>query len=72
MADPVTFALTEGEKHHPLWVRLRAHFTDRLAQARVRNDRPDLREWETATLRGQIKELKAIIALGDDRPLTGD
>ena len=64
------FALTDGERHHPLWTRLSAHLTERLRELRGRNDGP-LNELETATLRGQINCLKGIIALGDDPPTDG-
>ena len=64
------FALTDGERHHPLWTRLSAHLTERLRELRGRNDGP-LNEIETATLRGQINCLKGIIALGDDPPIDG-
>ncbi len=62
------FMLTEGEKAHPLWLRLKAHWIDQLAELRVRNDDPSRPELDTAALRGQIKTLKTIIALGDERP----
>jgi len=64
------FVLSDGERHHPLWVRLSAHLTMRLAQLRGKNDGP-LTENETATLRGQIAALKAIINLGDEPPRDG-
>jgi hypothetical protein len=67
----IDFDLSEHDKAQGLWLRLRAHLEDRLAAARVRNDGA-LSESETAMLRGEIKTLKRIIALGDDRPdLTG-
>lgn len=66
------FELSGHDKVHPLWMRLKAHLEDRLASARRQNDRPQS-EAETALLRGEIKALNRIIALGDDRPLmTGD
>lgn len=68
---PPPFELSEGEKAHPLWLRLKAHMEMRLAQCRAKNDDTTLTEAETQTLRGQIRTLKGIIALGDDRPLTG-
>ena len=64
------FALTDGERHHPLWTRHSAHLTERLRELRGRNDGP-LNELETATLRGQINCLKGLIALGDDPPIDG-
>lgn len=69
MDDP--FTLTEHDKAQGLWRRLEAHLEDRLADARKRNDAA-LTEPETASLRGEIRCLKRIIALGDDRPMTGD
>ena len=68
----IDFELTEHDKVQGLWLRLRAHLDDRLAAARLRNDGA-LSEYQTASLRGEIKTLKHIIALGDDRPdMTGD
>jgi hypothetical protein len=66
------FELSDNDKASSLWLRLKAHLEDRLATARVRNDAV-LPEAETAALRGEIRSLKRIIALGDDRPiLTGE
>ena len=66
------FELTEHDKASSLWVRLLDHLEDRLAAARVRNDMP-MGECETASLRGEIRAMKRIIALGDSRPIvTGD
>jgi hypothetical protein len=62
------FTLTEPDKAQGLWLRLREHLADRLADARKRNDGP-LDPHETASLRGEIRTLKRIIALGDDRPV---
>lgn len=73
MSDPVpAFELSDGEKLNPLWVRLKAHFETRLQSLRIRNDSAKLTEAETASIRGHIQCLKAVIALGDDRPQTGD
>lgn len=70
VADP--FSLSDNDKAQGLWLRLRAHLEARLADARVRNDGA-MGEYETASLRGEIRCLKRIIALGDDRPaMTGD
>jgi hypothetical protein len=51
--------------------RLKAHFETNYKILRARNDSA-LTEIETATLRGHIQFFKAAIALGDDRPQTGD
>jgi hypothetical protein len=64
---PEPFTLSEHDRATGLWLRFKDHLLERLASARIRNDgalSPD----ETASLRGSIKTLKAIIALGDDRP----
>ena len=63
------FTLSESDKAQNLWLRLKDHFVDRLAYARTRNDNPLLSEQDTAALRGEIKTLKGLIALGDDRPI---
>lgn len=68
------FELTADDKAQSLWRRLKAHFEDQLAAARMRNDDPGLSDADTAAIRGEIKTLKAHIRLGDDRPIisTGD
>jgi hypothetical protein len=65
------FELSDGERGHPLWARLKAHLQGRLAAARVRNDDATMTEAQTAALRGQIAAYKTIISFGDDRPVTG-
>lgn len=64
------FELTAGEKASPVWIRLTTYLQAELDLARARNDSPKLSEHDTATLRGDIKRLKALIALNEDRPLT--
>jgi hypothetical protein len=67
------FHLTAHDKAQPLWHRFKNHMLDRLVDARQRNDHPLLSETETAVLRGEIRCLRKLIALGDDPPiLTGD
>ncbi len=40
MSDaPLPFALTEDDRHTGLWLRLKAHLTDELDRARIKNDR---------------------------------
>lgn len=62
------FILSEQDKSTSLWLRLLSHFEDRLALARIRNDAP-LSDHETATIRGEIKALKALIRLNVTRPI---
>jgi hypothetical protein len=72
VTDP--FTLTEADKAQNLWLRLKVYFAARLELARIRNDDAMLTEQATAAIRGEIKTLKGLIALGDDRPVitTGD
>lgn len=65
------FYLSEQDKAQGLWVRLKSHLEDRLAVARQRNDAVQP-ESDTAALRGEIRCLKRLLSLGDDRPMTGD
>lgn len=65
---PDRFELTDADKLNPLWVRLEKHFQNRLTVLRMQND-GDLSDVETGRLRGQIKEVKAILALAKDRPV---
>jgi len=59
------FALSDGEKHHPLWLRLVEHFYEKIDTAHARLE-GEISEQLTATLRGQIKTLRALIALSED------
>jgi hypothetical protein len=62
------FELSQQDRATSLWLRLSAHLEDRQAACRVKNDR-DMPEEETAALRGEIKTLKGLIALGAERPV---
>lgn len=66
------FELSEGDKQNPLWLRLKAHMQGMLEQARKKNDDISLDIVGTALQRGQIKNLKVLIGLGDDRPVVPD
>ena len=65
---PEPFTLSEQDKAQGLWLRFKDHLLERLASARIRNDGA-LDGFETASLRGEIRTLKRILALGDDRPV---
>ena len=69
--DP-PFELTEGERASALWLRLSAHMEKRRAQLRAKNDDIELSDARTAALRGQIKCLSGLIALGDSRRETAE
>jgi hypothetical protein len=62
------FRLSETDKASGLWLRLKDHLEDRIAAARKRNDNIQS-EAETAVLRGEIRALKHLVRLGDDRPI---
>lgn len=64
------FELSDGEKMHPLWVKLKAHLESQIQSKRAQNDSAKLTEAETAALRGHIQCLKVILSLGADRPDT--
>lgn len=64
------FELTSGERHSPLWARLKEHLEARLHQARSKNDGIQS-EQSTADLRGEIRTLKGLIALGTEPPIDG-
>jgi hypothetical protein len=62
------FELTSHDRSSSLWVRLEAHLVEMVAAARRKNDDETITEQQTAALRGRIKCLKSLIALGADRP----
>lgn len=55
--------LTDGERNHPLWCKLDEHLQARLLILRAKNDGP-LDALQTATIRGQITEVKALLSYG--------
>ena len=59
------FALTQADRMSPVWRTLHKYLSERLRILREMNDSERTLEG-TARLRGQIAELKAIIALNDD------
>ncbi len=61
---------TEADRHHSLWLGLMVHLQTRLDQLRVMNDSIELSESATARIRGQIKEVKALMALDKPKPPT--
>ena len=59
------FRPAEHERHTQLWRDLMRHIEARIAELRQRND-ADQDDRATASLRGRIAELKALLAL--DKP----
>jgi len=60
------FSLNDLEARTPLWMRMRGHMEQRLAELRAQNDTP-LDDRKTAELRGRIAMLKELLAA--DKPL---
>lgn len=68
---PEPFALTPGDKISSTWLKLVPYLEEELRIARAKNDdiQGKLTPDETARLRGDIRTLKRIIALGDTLPV---
>ena len=62
-----SFLATE-ERTSPVWLSLKDRLEKKLAELRLQNDHPKLTDVETATLRGHIQCLKAVLALGNEPP----
>lgn len=60
--------LTDDERASGTWRSVQQHLERMLAKKRIENDNPKLTEVETATLRGHVQALKAILALGTKPP----
>lgn len=61
------FSLTDGERVHPLWTKLRTQFEKMLHDQRGKLE-GDQTEQQTAIARGHIRCLRSVIALGDESP----
>ena len=62
--------LTLAERESPLWKKIEKYLDARIDQHRRKNDN-DLDDLKTATLRGEIRECKALLSLGMERPEFG-
>lgn len=60
-ADPV---LDNNDLQSIAWIKLQRHFEARLQELRARND-GNLDAIQTASLRGEIRNLKSSLALGN-------
>jgi hypothetical protein len=63
---PEQFELTAEDLMSGTWRRLQKHLNERLAMLRMRND-SEMSDHETAKVRGQIAEIKALLALGREK-----
>lgn len=59
--------LTDLDRDSVLWEKLATHLTERIVLLRAKNDNRAT-DIETAWLRGQLQEAKAMLALGDEKP----
>lgn len=59
--------LTQQERDHAVWGKISAYAEDRLKLLRASNDN-DHDATQTASIRGQIKELKALLNIAVDAP----
>lgn len=62
------FYLTHEERASAVWKSVERRLREKLEKKRVENDNPELTDVETATLRGHIACLKAMLALGEKPP----
>ena len=62
--EPVV--LTSVDRATELWRKLEKHYEAKLAMLRAKNDNQK-GEAETAALRGQIREVKEFLAIGDEK-----
>ncbi len=60
--------LTSFEIQSSAWVKIREELESRLDSCRKKNDAVMLSDLETANLRGEIRCLKNLLALGDQSP----
>ncbi len=67
MTEPV---LTPHDRQSAVWQKLKAHLDARLATLRVQNDTMPMDRTEKH--RGRIVEVKALLALGEDKPVLED
>lgn len=56
------FSLTESEKHSDLWMKIKAHYEQKLQETRVRNDKP-LDAERKMVIVGQLMEMKYLLSL---------
>lgn len=56
-----------NDRQSPTWRKLKKHFESRLAEMRAKNDN-DLDVIATAKLRGSIRVVQELLALGDQDP----
>jgi len=71
MSTAAEFRLAPSEEASPTWQRLKRYLEARLQRVREQNDSL-LPADQTALLRGEIKALKGVLALGRELPPAED
>jgi len=61
--------LANHEKNSPVWLKLKKHYDERLAELRAKND-SNITQEQTLHLRGQIAEVKYLLDLGKEEIVT--
>jgi len=64
-----TFKLTEHERLNPVWPKLMKYMEAKLQELRAQND-AELSPEKTAFQRGKIAQLKSLMNLDKDLPIT--
>jgi hypothetical protein len=62
------FRLDLSDRQSPTWVKLKKHLQDRRDVLRRKNDNPNLDLTQTAVLRGSLREISNLLALGEPGP----
>jgi hypothetical protein len=62
------FRLDLNDRHSPTWAKLRRHLEARITEKLRRQNDNDMDPMKTAKLRGQIRSLKNLLALGSPDP----
>lgn len=57
--------LDEHELRSTVWLKIKAHLEAELAERRAYNDGHSLTDVETATIRGEIKQIKRLLRFED-------
>ena len=59
---PTKFALTAADRQNPVWLKVKGQYETRLQELRMKND-GQADAIATATMRGRIAEVKALLDL---------
>ena len=57
----------ELEKHSPTWLYVETWANENIEKLRIKNDSSNNNETQTAMIRGQIRALKNVLDMGDEK-----